>query len=151
MPTSKSASPFNAATDPLCVKTSDLVRYVNEWLARNEPVAIHTETGARAYQDKSQYHELSAIAKLAQYAGVQERTIRRVLSGESLVTSLALADRLVCGMAATWLLSPLNGPIKVQKNPRWKVETFVEYMKRAGVDASFYLPMVEDELGVGVS
>jgi hypothetical protein len=128
----------SGASDPIVVLTNELAIVIERWIVehRAEHGSQSHGKGKDGWQVGKRIEwmhdrpseampETGAVPWLAEWSGVNERAIRRILQRETEHTSLGLADMIIQAMerADIWR----NGELHTMPNPRWSQERWVAW------------------------
>lgn len=129
--------------DPLVVRTDDLVAAISPYVEEQDAVyrAIYSvpdgeSGGHRAFRLADPI--LSGRRMIEERCGLDPRSslCRRILSADerqrSEWTSLAVADRILCGLGLAMLLC--DGTIPVYQSSRYSDETWARLMRERGIE-----------------
>lgn len=130
---------FSGNRDPLSVPTKDLARILQDWIEKHD-ARFPSEVGDQAAslaREPTRYsagyskgaYGFSARNYICEQAGIQLRSLHRVLRCESKFTSLSLADELLTAIERR---DALDLDLRVVPNPAWSQERWVREMKKRG-------------------
>jgi hypothetical protein len=84
--------------------------------------------------------QLSPLTLLAAHSGISERSIWRILNGDSAVVDLILADSLVQALDLTWGIEVPESAIVSQREARNAVQLQTELLKSVARQRGEYVP-----------